>query len=124
MLWLRLRVHFQIPLPAQGEGKRRGGCGLFCNRRDARVRAAATTSLAGTNRYCLAGHNTATTTRLRQTADSCWRARLGLARRPTTLSAPEAGSLLRLAFVHFSAFSYSSLFLPRSLSLSRERASG
>jgi hypothetical protein len=32
----------KIPRPVQEEGKRRGGCSLFCDRRDARVRAAAT----------------------------------------------------------------------------------
>ncbi len=31
-----------LSLSVQGEGKRRSGCGLFCNRRDARVRAATT----------------------------------------------------------------------------------
>ena len=29
----------KIPRPLAGEGKRRGGCVFFCNRRDARVRA-------------------------------------------------------------------------------------
>jgi len=34
-------------LCVQGEGKRHGGCGLFCKRRDARVRAVATSKLQG-----------------------------------------------------------------------------
>jgi hypothetical protein len=29
-----------------GEGKRRGGCGVFCNRRDARVRVQVAMQLA------------------------------------------------------------------------------
>jgi hypothetical protein len=28
----------KIPRPFTGEGKRRGGCSFFCNRRDARAR--------------------------------------------------------------------------------------
>src|SRR6266851_7266586 len=39
---LSLSLSLQIPRPVQGEGERRGGCCLFCNRRDARVRAAST----------------------------------------------------------------------------------
>src|SRR6266446_10866549 len=36
-----MSISRSLSLSVQGEGKRRGGC-VFCNRRDARVRAAAT----------------------------------------------------------------------------------